>query len=79
MSQEDATAALASGEIQQASISVPDTGVRALPDELVERMFHPPPPPSPPWLEELAELVADKLKQIVRAEVRAAMRQKAKS
>jgi hypothetical protein len=74
----DAIAALDSGEIQPGgpSVSLPDSGIRALPDELVERIFHPPPPPPPEWLESLAELVAEKLKPVVRAEVRAALRSK---
>jgi hypothetical protein len=61
-----------SGEIKPGgpTVSLPDSGIRALPDELVERLFHPPPPPPPEWLESLAELVAEKLKPVVRAEVR---------
>jgi hypothetical protein len=72
----DAIAALDSGEIKPGgpTVSLPDSGIRALPDELVERIFHPPPPPPPEWLEPLAELVAEKLKLVVRAEVRAALR-----
>jgi hypothetical protein len=74
----DAIAALDSGAINPAAgVAFPDTGVRALPDELVERIFHSPTPPPPPeWLESLAELVAEKLKPVVRAEVRAALRSK---
>jgi hypothetical protein len=41
----------------------------ALPDELVERLVHPPEPPSPAWLPELAELVAEKLRPIIEAAV----------
>jgi hypothetical protein len=38
----DAIAALDSGAISSAAgIRFPDTGVRAFPDELVERIFHP--------------------------------------
>jgi hypothetical protein len=71
----DAIAGLDNGEIRPGqTILFPDTGVRALPDELVDRMFHPPSPPGPPWLEPLAELVADKLRPVVSAEVRAALK-----
>ena len=64
----DAIAALDSGEFPPAwTMTVPDSGVRALPDELVERMFH---PASPPWLDQLAELVAEKVKPMLRAEAR---------
>jgi hypothetical protein len=74
----DAIAALDCGEIQPGgpTVSLPDSGVRAFPDELVERIFHPPPSPPPEWLESLAELVAEKLKPVARAEVRAALRSK---
>jgi hypothetical protein len=54
--------------------SFPDHGVRPLPDELLDKMVHPPPPPLPPWLDELAKLVAEKLKPIIRREIRAALR-----
>jgi hypothetical protein len=76
MNLEDAVAALDSGEIQPGgpTIAFPATGVRAFPEEMVERMLNPPPPPTPPWLEPLAELVAEivvrKLKPVIRAEVR---------
>lgn len=68
----DAIAGLDSGEIRPGgpTVAVPDGGVRPLPDELVERMFHPPPPPPPEWLESLAELVAEKLKPVVRGAMR---------
>jgi hypothetical protein len=73
LSLDDAIAGLDNGEIVPGqTVPFPDTGVRALPDELVDRMFHPPPPP--PWLEPLAELVADKLGPVVRTEVRAALK-----
>jgi hypothetical protein len=72
----DAIALLDSGNVKTLGVSFPDGGVRPLPDELVERIFHPPPPPPPEWLESLAELVAEKLKPVVRAEVRAALRSK---
>lgn len=74
LSLDDAITGLDNGEIKRGqTVSFPDTGVRALPDELVDRMFHPPSPP-PPWLEPLAELVAEKLRPVVRAEVRAALK-----
>jgi hypothetical protein len=73
----DAIGALDSGAINPAAgVEFPDSGVRAFPDELVDRIFHRPPPPPPEWLESLAELVAEKLKPVVRAEVRAALRSK---
>jgi hypothetical protein len=76
----DAIAALDGGAINPAAgVEFPDTGVRAFPDELVDRIFHPPPSLPPEWLESLAELVAEKLKPVVRAEVRAALRYGAKS
>jgi hypothetical protein len=53
----------------EASMDSPDTGVRAFPDELVDRMFNRE-PELPPWLEPLAELVAEKLKPTIRAELR---------
>jgi hypothetical protein len=72
---DDAIAGLDTGEITPGqTVSFPDTGVRALPDELVDRMFDPPPPPPPDWLEPCAELLAEKLKPVVRAEVRSALR-----
>ncbi len=63
LSLDDALARLDSGEIQPipTTASFPDTGVRALSEDLVERMFRPPPPPPPEWLGLLAELVADKV------------------
>jgi hypothetical protein len=80
LSAEDAIAALDSGEIEPGmTLRFPDTGVRALPDELVsrvERIFHRPPPSPPDWLEPLAVLVAKELKPIIRSEVRAALRGK---
>ena len=68
----DAIAALDSGEIQPGgpTVSLPDSGVRALPDELVERMFQQPDTLAPPWLDQLAELVAEKLKPVIRANLR---------
>ncbi len=74
LSLDDAIAGLDSGEIESGqTVPFPDTGVRALPDELVDRMFQPRSPP-PAWLEPLAELVADKLGPVVRTEVRAALK-----
>ena len=49
--------------------------VRALPAELVDRIFQGP-DPSPPWLDSLAELIAEKLKPVIRSEVRAALKGK---
>ena len=47
-------------------------------EEEIDRMLHPPPatepPPLPGWAEPWAEIVADKLKPIVRSEVRKAVR-----
>jgi hypothetical protein len=72
---DDAIAGLDSGAIAPGqTVPFPDTGVRALPDELVDRMFQPASPSPPAWLEPLAELVADELGQVVRAELRAALR-----
>ena len=53
-----------------------DVGVRALPDELVDRIFNRPPPSPPDWLEPLAALVAEQLKPVMRAEIRAALKGK---
>jgi hypothetical protein len=74
LSVDDAIAGLDNGEIAPGqTVPFPDTGVRALPDELVDRMFQPPSGPPPPWLEPLAELVAEKLGPVVRTELRAAL------
>ena len=47
-------------------------------DEEIDRMLHPPPaaepPPLPGWAEPWAELLAEKLKPVVRAEICAALR-----
>ena len=73
LSLDDAIAGLDDGTIMPGqTVSVPDTGVRALPDEVVDAMFASPGPPD--WLEPLAELVVGKLQAAVRAEVRAALR-----
>jgi hypothetical protein len=77
----DAIAALDSGAINPAAgVEFPDSGVRALPDELVDR-FCPPPQPAgepPAWLVTQAQVIAEatvaKLKPLIRAEVRAALR-----
>jgi hypothetical protein len=69
LSQAAAIATLDTGEFPpQFTMTVPDTGIRALPDEVVEKMFAP--TADPPWLDRLAELVAEKLKPAIRAEVR---------
>ena len=82
----DAIAGLASGEIQPGgpTADFPDTGVRALPDEVVNRIFPPPapdPPEPPPWLLAQADVIAQatvkKLKLLIRAEVRAALKAEA--
>jgi hypothetical protein len=73
LSLDDAIAGLDSGQIRRMTLQFPDTGVRALPDELVDRISNPPAPSPPPWLELLAELMVKKLKPVVRAEVRAAL------
>jgi hypothetical protein len=70
---DDAIAGLDQGEITPGqTVPFPDTGARALPDELVDRMFQA--PSRPPWLEPLAELVTEKLGPVVRTEVRAALK-----
>jgi hypothetical protein len=81
----DAIAALDSGAIKPvAGGAFPDSGVRALPDELVERICPRPQPAGerPAWLVAQAEVIAEatvaKLKPLIRAEcdraVRAALR-----
>jgi hypothetical protein len=80
----DAIAALDCGEIQPGgpTITVPETGVRAFPDELVDRICPPPQRAGEPpaWLVAQAEVIAEatieKLKPLIRAEVRAALRSK---
>ena len=81
----DAIAALDSGAIKPtAGVEFPDTGVRALPDELVDRVCPPPTAGTapPPWLvaqaEVIAEATVEKLKPLIRAEVRAALRAEAR-
>ena len=77
----DAIAALDSGAIKPAAgVEFPDSGTRALPDELVERICPPPQPAGEPpaWLvaqaQVIAEATAAKLKPLIRTEVRAALR-----
>jgi hypothetical protein len=43
-------------------------------DAMADSIFRPPPPPPPSWLTELAAMVAEKLKPVVRAEVGAALK-----
>jgi hypothetical protein len=82
LSLDDAIAGLASGEIEPGgpTMSLPDSGTSALPDELVERMFPKPSPDPPAWLLAQAEVVAQataaKMKPLIRREVRAALRSK---
>jgi hypothetical protein len=83
----DAVAGLDSGEITPggATVALPDAGVRALPDELVDQIC---PSPStgvsepPAWLLAQADVIAaatvEKLKPLIRAEVRAALRAEAR-
>ena|SRR5687767_108976 len=86
----DAIAALDSGAINPAAgVAFPDSGTRALPDELVDRICPPPQPPGEPpaWLvaqaQVIAEATAAKLRPLIRAEcdraVRAALREGGKS
>jgi len=79
----DAIAGLDRGEIQPGGpvVQVPDAGVRAFPDDLVERICPPPatgPPEPPAWLLAQAEVIAQatvaKLRPVIRAEVREALR-----
>jgi hypothetical protein len=82
----DAIAGLDSGEIQPGGpvVQLPDAGVRAFPDDLVDRICPPPQPAGepPPWLLAQAEVIAaatvEKLRPLVRAEVRAALRAEAR-
>lgn len=86
----DAIAALESGAIDPAAgVEFPDTGIRAFPDELVDRICPPPQTAGEPpaWLVAQAEVIAAatvaKLKPLIRAEcdrsVRAALRTEGKS
>ena len=73
----EAIAALDSGAIDPAAgVAFPDSGVRALPDELVDRICPPPQPAGEPpaWLMAQAQVIAEatvaKLKPLIRAELR---------
>ena len=87
LSLDDAIAGLDSGQIApDRGVAFPDTGVRPLPDEVVERACPPPQeglPAPPPWLVAQAKVIAaetvDQMKPAIRAEVRAALRKAAKS
>ena len=82
LSLEDAVAALDAGEVRPGGLGIPafpdQPGFRELTpgaiDALADRLFRPPAPALPDWLEPLAELVADKLGPVVRTEVRAALK-----
>ena len=81
----DAIAGLDSGAINPAAgVEFPDSGVRALPDELVDRICPPPQPAGEPpaWLLAHAEVIAqatvNKMGPLVRAEVRAALKAEAR-
>jgi hypothetical protein len=80
MTLEAALTALESGEIKPDRIPWPGADAERFPglqpqsEEQLDRLLRPPPMPAPPWLPELAELVAEKLKPVVRAEIRAAMK-----
>ena len=65
LSQEAALEALNAGEVEGPTFSLPDSGVRALSDEQVEAMLHPP----PPWAA-LLEAVVDAVREVVRDELR---------
>jgi hypothetical protein len=78
-----ALAALDAGEVKAAGLEFPaisdQPGFRELTaeavDAMADRLFRPPPPPPPDWLEPLAGLVAEKLRPVVRTEVRAALKE----
>ena len=83
LSMDDAIEKLDSGEIKPGGPESPTladlhSGYRELTPEAIDAMadsiFRPPPPPPPPWLSELAAAVAEKLKPVVRAEIRAALK-----
>jgi hypothetical protein len=77
---EDAVAALDAGDLEPASIawSEPDVerfpGCRPRTDDEIDELLRPSFPTAPPWLEPLAELVVEKLKPTIHAEVRAALK-----
>ena len=85
VSLDDAIAGLASGEIQPGGPTIALAfSANALPDELVDQICPPPaagPPEPPAWLLAQAEVIAqatvEKMKPLIRAEVRAALRTKA--
>ena len=76
----DAIAALDGGAINPAGVAFPDSGVRALSNELVDRICPPPQanPEPPAWLVAQAEVIADatvaKLKPLIRSECDRAVR-----
>jgi hypothetical protein len=82
----DALAALDAGEVKPVGLEIralsDQPGFRELTaeavDALADRLFRPPPPAPPPWLEPLAVLVVQRLKPVVRVEVRAALRAEAR-
>jgi hypothetical protein len=80
MTREAAIAALEAGEIEPDRIPWPGADAERFPglhpqsEEELDRLLRPLPMSAPPWLPELAELVAEKLKPVVGAEVRAAMK-----
>jgi hypothetical protein len=86
MNLDDAIGALDKGEIEPgAGLALPDTGVRAPPDELVDRVCPRPatePAAPPPWVLAQAEVIAsvtvEQLKPLIRAEVRAALKAQAR-
>ena len=60
----------------------PDLGARSLPDEVVDQICPGPTTEPPPWLLAQAEVIAaatvEKMKPLIRAEVRAALRAEAR-
>ncbi len=86
LSLNDAIARLDSGDVEaHSTIVLPDTGVRALPDELVDGVcpsLVDGQPEPPPWLvaqaDVIARVTAEKLRPLIRAEVRAALRAEAR-
>jgi hypothetical protein len=84
----DAIAALDAGEVQPDRVSWPGVhpgavvGLQAPSEDKLDRILRPPPPSEPPplpgWAEPWAELLAEKLKRIVGAEVRAALKAEAR-
>jgi hypothetical protein len=74
---------MAAGEVKPAGLALPDQpGFRELTaeavDAMADRLFGPLPLPPPDWLEPLAGLVVQKLKPVVRAEVRSGQRAEAR-